>query len=312
MNKWLNHARALLVAVVLSAALPAMAAPPDKYLYLQMDGGGSRVWTPSNTRFDLSGDRTEVYFSAALNTMTAAVSPYWYIHLKARPGETLQPGQYLRAGCSRIQHGRAPGIHITENNPVCSGDKDNVSGWFVIRQIAFDEAGQVTSIEASFRQDAGPNSPVGPLSGVLRYNSQPLWLSLQPTDDFLWADLSARSSYGDSAMFSLSGNVDSSVYYVASVLRDRWVVTLSPPTGKRLSVGTYAIQQAPTSTLAGLYINRVSAGSAAPRCSSPSGQLQVIEIAHDADGTIKRLRAKFTYRCLNTPGELKGEIRYLL
>lgn len=266
--------------------------------------GTTRVFTPSDASFSASGDRH------AIDVEAVAPGAGWYLRFEAPEGQELAPGRYDHAGCRHpLRMGRSPGMEITDNNPACSFGlgMDTLWGWFVIRQIAYDSAGKVASLEALFTQRKG--SPTAPaLGGLIRYEARPLSLALHSDPGFVLGAIS-QVNHGDTSIFTMEGTVTDGIDYTASVRKDTWRILIAPPTGRPLRVGRYVTQAFAGTARAGLHVSR---GIGPPtRCPDPSGRLDIQELRTTPAGTIEGLRATFEYRCGGTRPALRGSIRYL-
>ncbi len=265
--------------------------------------GTTRVFTPGNATFAVAGD------GHAVDIEVADPGTSWYLRFEAPIGETLAPGRYANAGCrAPLRMGRAPGLEVTDNNPACSVGlgTDTLWGSFVIRQIAYDSAGKVASLEAKFVQRKG--SPTAPaLAGLLRYMARPMSLVLNSDPGFVWGAI-AQENHGDTSLFTLEGTKADGLEYIASVRKDIWRVLIVPPTGQQLNVGSYSTRAGADPRRAGLLILR---GLDQPaRCSEASGRLDIQKMRMNSLGVIQSLQATFTYRCEGARPALHGTIRF--
>lgn len=305
MNTSLNPAAKLLCAVAI-LLVGISQAPAQSVLSIHDEASGTtRVFTPSDSTFSISGD------GKAINLFVNDPGYSWFLRFEAPEGETLLPGNYDQAGCPfGLRMGRAPGMGITDNNPVCSDGlgMDTLWGSFAIRQIAYDTAGNVASLEALFTQRKG--SPTAPaLGGLIRYEARPLSLTLKSDPGFGWGAIS-QANHGDTSLFVLEGTTADGLDYSASVRKDTWRVAIEPPTGRQLQIRRYRTRGAADTGHAGLRIQR-GLGPIIPSCPDPSGQLDVQEMRVNAAGVILSLRATFAYRCDGTTPALRGMIRHL-
>ena len=290
-------------ALLLAASGPASA---QSILSIHDEAtGATRVFTPGDSRFSLSGD------GRGLNVAAEGPGGGWYLRFEAPEGQFLAPGRYDQAGCRfPLRMGRAPGLEVTDNNPACSYGlgADTLWGSFAIRQIAYDTAGKVTSLEALFTQRKGaPTAPA--LAGLVRYEARPLSLTLKSGAGFALGAI-AQENHGDSGIFALEGTVSDGIHYSASVRKDTWRILIDPPTGRQLQVGRYTTRAFAGASHAGLLIVR---GVGQPwRCAdAEEGVLDIQAIRVNPAGTILGLRASFEYRCGGTRPALRGRIRFL-
>jgi hypothetical protein len=275
--------------------------------------GQSVTLTGADAGFVIDGSGDGVNIDVFAQSLKAAAPGFvsgatWFMRFEAPPGETLRPGRYVKAGCPfALRTGRAPSMQVTEDNPVCRPDVDSIWGSFEIRQIAYDTAGKVTSIELTFKQHVGsPDAP--PLTGLLRLDAQPLSLALESDRRFAWGRISQRH-FGDTSLFTLTGTT-AGVDYTASVIKDHWAITIAPPEGQLLEAGkTYTTRNFATGPHAGLVVLR---GLGFQGCSDATGSLRVRGLNTDASGNVVGLHADFEYRCAGSTAALHGTIHHQL
>jgi len=296
---------AVLAAACLAAGIGTAAAQSILSLHDAATGETS-VYTPADSLFSLDGDGSALNFSASVNAFRAAA---WYLRMEAPEGERLAPGRYERAGCTfSLRTGRSPGLEVTDNNPVCrptSAPFDAVWGRFAIRQIAYDDAGRVTSLEAVFTQRVGsPTAP--PLAGLLRYNAAPLSLAVTSDPGFAWGPIDQRN-FGDTSLFSLKGDTTGGLQYQASVTKDLWSIAIQPPSGRTLRVGRYNTRSTADAGHAGFNVLR----GHGPQGCSGTGRLEILGMDTDPAGNVLNLHATFEYRCNGAQAALRGTIHHL-
>lgn len=266
--------------------------------------GVTRVFTPGDATFFASGD------GKAIDIDTAGPGAAWYLRFEAPEGEVLAPGRHDNAGCPfQLRFGRAPGLGVTDNNPVCSFGlgADTLWGSFVIRQVAYDPTGRVVSLEALFTQRKG-SATAPALGGLIRYEARPLSLTLKSDPGFAWGAV-AQENHGDTGLFMLQGTAADGLTYDASVQKDIWRLLIDPPIGRRLQAGRYPTRGVADAGHVGLLVLRGFHQNA--NCPDPKGRLDVQKIRTNAAGMIVGLRATFEYRCGGTRPALRGLIRYL-
>ncbi|MEP6634789.1 MAG: hypothetical protein ABJA62_11335 [Luteimonas sp.] len=303
MNRFIHTSARVVCAAVLLFATGAVSAQSVLSLTDHTTGETS-IYTEDNALFSVVGDGHAIDIGVGLNAKSSVA---WNLRFEAPAGETFHAGRYDEAGCPFVlRTGRAPGMQITDNNPLCrpSTGLNSIWGSFAIRQIAYDNAGHVTSLEILFAQRAG--SPQGPLlTGLLRYGSAPLSLRLDSDPGFALGDVAQRYD-GDSSFFSLAGTT-AGVEYTASVPRDRWTVKIVPPLGEALHPGVYNTLDLHGAKRAGLTVQR---GLMPLQCRSTGGKLTILDMDVAPSGEVLNLYATFEYRCGGVPA-LRGTIRYL-
>src|SRR5688572_13192508 len=217
--------------------------------------GQTVTLTGENAGFTIDGDSNAVNID--VNAQSLKLGPafvsgaHWFMRFEAPPGGTRQPGRYANAVCPfQLRTGRVPSMQVPADHPICRPDVDSIWGSFEIRQIAYDDAGKVASIELTFRQHAeSPDAP--PLTGLLRLDAEPLSLVLESDARFALGRVSQRH-FGDTGLFSLSGTT-AGLDYTASVIKDLWSISIVPPEGQVLQEGqSYTTRSFATGPHAGL------------------------------------------------------------
>jgi hypothetical protein len=265
-----------------------------------------QVYTHETGQFRVYGNGEQLNFNVRAN---AGVQPtfgstQWFVTLVAPPGERLRPGFYPDVGCPVTTFGRAAGLQVTYDNPKCEAD-DTIWGWVSIRQIEFDDAGNVTRLEAAYSQRVG--SPTAPAwSGLLRYDAAPMSFTVSAARNSPWGRV-RQENHGDTGLFRLTGDA-SQLYYEASVLKDHWSVVIAPRTGQALQAGSHATRAEPDAQHAALNIVR---GLDSPLyCPGSRGTVDIQDVAWGDAGEVTALRARFEYRCTPRSAPLRGEIRF--
>ena len=265
--------------------------------------GTTRVFTPVDTRFFISGD------GKAVRVLAEGPGDSWYLKFEAPEGQSLAPGPYADAGCGApLRLGRAPGLEVTDNNPACSsGRVDWLYSSFVIRQIEYNESGNVVSLEALFTQRKG-SATAPALGGFVRYQAKPLSLALKSDRGFEWGQIEQKS-HGDTTLFTLDGTATDGIAYTASGQKEIWRVMISPRTGRQLQTGRFKTRGFADTAHTGLMIRR---GQGYPfSCDNPSGVLDIRAIRYSSVGVVLNVQADFEYRCGGNKPALRGTIRYL-
>lgn len=299
-----SAARLLCVAALMLAAAGQAAAQSVLSLHDEA-AGTTQVFTPGDTRFFVSGD------GSAINVAAEHPGGGWYLRFEAPDGQTLAPGRYADAGCrSPLRMGRAPGLEVTDNNPACNFSQgvDSLYGSFVIRQINFNDAGNVVSLEALFTQRKG-SATAPALGGFVRYEAKAMSFAVKSDPGFAWGAID-QISYGDTNLFTLDGTATEGMDYTASGQKETWRLLITPRTGQQLQARRYKTRGAADTSHAGLIIRR-GLGGQPMACANPSGVLDIRTIRYSVFGVVLNLQADFVYRCGGTKPALRGTIRYL-
>ncbi|MGH8080898.1 MAG: hypothetical protein ACREP7_10000 [Lysobacter sp.] len=294
----------LLKCSALTLALAGLTAAPSAfadtlYSYASEPGdyigaGQSKLYTSADAKIEVVGN------AQALTMNVNAGNDRWSIDLAAPRGQSLQPGRYYFAERASFRTGRSPGIDIGGNGRGCN----RTWGSVYIQQIEFDAAGKVAALEASAMQRCErENAPL--LTGVLRYNAQPLSLSLN-SDVGDYVGQGVKKDYaGDTSTFLLQGS-DTYLVYMASGQRDSWTAILQPPTGQRLRPGTYPIARFADANNVGFDFSGNGRG-----CNRISGTVQIRAVEADpVSGLVTRLAADFEQHCEAGTTALRGSLHY--
>lgn len=296
----------LALAGSLITAVPASAAPvAESSLSWSIelpDGEGdplTGVLTGPGATFHSLRDSSIHRISVASDT------EWWTISLAAPYGEQLHPGHYPNAERAGFQSGRAPGLDVSHGSSGCN----QVYGRFSIHQVAFDAAGVITMLEASFVQRCSPGAPA--VSGSLTYRAFPLSYRWTLADD----EQSTPESHtyrGATSLFWAQTFWSDSIRFGASGDRFNDTVEFSPPRGERLTAGTTYRNAQPVGAQdpgrPGLSVERF-------RCRPTTGSFTIKELEYGPDGEPTALWATFTLQCTEYPSPedpnvLKGTIRF--
>lgn len=288
------------LALVIAGLAAAPCASADAlYSYTSEPGdyigaGQSKVYTSAEASIGVTGTAQSLVMS-----VNSGVDR-WRIDLAAPRGQSFQPGRYYFAERSSFRTGRSPGVDIDGNGRGCN----RTWGSVYIQQIEFNADGQIVALEATAQQRCErENAPL--LTGVLRYNVQPLRLSLKSdTGDYIGQGI-AKDYAGDTSTFLLQGS-DRYLIYRASGQRDDWTAILQAPTNQRLQPGTYPIARFADANHLGLDFGGNGRG-----CNRVSGTATIHEIQADpVSGLVSRLVADFEQHCETGTPALRGSIRY--
>ncbi|MCW0373255.1 MULTISPECIES: hypothetical protein [Xanthomonas] len=256
--------------------------------------GKKAVLTDANATFGVRGTKDRVELS-----ITSTAGEYWSITIRPPVGTGLAPGVYANAERSAFKTGRSPGLDVSSTGRGCN----RIWGKVSIRQVAFDAAGNVDQLEASFVQQCETNKAPA-LAGVVSYNAAPLYLKLNSGDgDYVGGGVD-KTYYNDTSVFALDGT-PSRLRYAASGLRDDWTATIAAPAGKTLVPGRYSISRFADSLNAGFDFYGNGRG-----CNATRGTLNVRKIEQDAQGNVVRFYADFEQFCDANSAPLRGSIHF--
>lgn len=232
------------------------------------------------------------------------LSHTWYTYVVPPRGEALRPGLYPDAGCRNPQFGRAIGIEVTEENPVCfDGQLNELRGWVALRQFELDEQGRLEKLEMLLTQRFGDNPGY---TVLVRHNATPMYFRLTNERGAPRSRV-IGDFHGDTSFFDLAGRPDDSISYAASVPQDHWLTLIAPPTGKSLKRGRYAVAAKADAWRAGLVLQRQFEDYF--DCSTLQGTLDIRDIKIDGAGVVKGVWAKYAIGCSRRP-TLGGELRF--
>ena len=286
-------------ALLLSASASPLLAQSTSYSYKSQPGdyigaGASHTYTPSNSSIIIQGNAADLQLFVTTSTED------WTIYLGAPAGELLHPGRYYNAERAPFRTGRAPGLDVSGDGRGCN----QVWGNFNINQIQTDASGNVTLLDATFVQQC-ESSTAPQLQGTVKYRARPLsYYFKSDSGDFIGQGQTKKYE-GATSLFGLRGT-NTGFSYSVSGLRDDWGVTIAPPTGKTLGVGTYNTTRSGDSTHAGLDVSGDGRG-----CNSSTGTLTISGITFDGSGNVIRLNASFAQYCGGSTSALHGTIRHL-
>jgi hypothetical protein len=241
----------------------------------------------------LNGDAGDVTMSVSSG------SDNWNVEIAAPRGRVLEPGQYGHAERAPFRTGLAPGLDVSGDGRGCN----QVWGSFDIFQIATDESGAVTLLDATFVQHC-ESAQAPPLSGTVLYASTPLSYSYHSDAGDYIGQGGHRSYYGDTSTFDLTGDTQS-VSFSVSGRRDTWTADLSAPTGQVLKRGDYDnAQRFADATHPGLDVYGDGRG-----CNETTGSFRVLHVVR-SDGSVVGFAARFEQHCEGAAPALSGVIHF--
>lgn len=274
--------------------------------------GETATFAAPGAAFRMTGDGSAVSVEVATQSpgRSTKIASAWNLRFEAPEGSRLQEGSYAQAGCTgAMRSGRAPGMQVSNNNPVCRPGQPGQDVWgaFAVRQARYDAGGQLVSLEILFSQRVGSASG-DLLTGLLRVDAAPLSLDLASDPGFPWGDLDA-GYHGDDSLLALEGDAMGMVF-TASVPRNRVVVLISPPVGQLFATGTYRTRPSASLARAGLLVRDAVDGHACTTIAT--GELSIRDASYAEDGRVTGLHATFAYRCREHGPALRGTIHYEL
>lgn len=300
--------RHLLTAAALLLAPCAIAGPPPPAVSDTPDTvfgfssahgewvgqGQTRGYTPRTATFKISGNRTEVF----ITVQGVEFWDTWTIDIAAPVGETLHSQRYAFAEVPPAT-GRAPGLNVYGDGRSCG----QLWGEVGLRQIGFDGSGNVVSIDASFTQRCGSAS-APPLSGVIRYRTPPLGLSLaSDLGDPLAHGLHQRYN-NDTSLIGLTAYSYEADFTIRGQ-HSNWLMDIGPPTGQRFHPGRYAVSRFADATHAKLDFHGNGVG-----CNTVTGILNVRQVEQDQNGYVSKISASFEQHCDGAKAALRGVLHY--
>jgi hypothetical protein len=252
-------------------------------------------YTPPGASITLRGS------AASVRVLVQSGTVRWEADLAAPQGDVLKPGVYRDAERAGFATGRAPGLDVFGDGRGCN----EVYGQFTVNQIATDDSGAVTLLDASFTQHC-ESASAPPLKGTVKFNAFPLSYHFA-SDAGDWIGQGATRTYTNStSVFGLTGAPNGFTYTVSG-LRDWWNVRFSDTTGAPLVVGTtYTTTRSGEAGHAMLDVDGDGRG-----CDSSTGTLTLTRLATDpATGAVTALAATFTQHCEDGTPALHGTIHY--
>jgi hypothetical protein len=138
------------------------AAFPLSYRFVSDAGdyigaGVTKGYTNATSVFGLQGTASGVAFSVS------GERDDWTVYLYPPAGQTLTVGTYTGAQRYPFNDAGRPGLSVSGNGRGCN----TLTGQFTIREIAFDAAGAVTALFATYEQHCEGGTPA--LRGTIRY-----------------------------------------------------------------------------------------------------------------------------------------------
>jgi len=289
-------ARCTAVALLLVAA-PATASSlvVNSAANEPIGQGVNRTWTSPTATFTAEGTTEAVTVEVTRDGET-----FW-LEFAAPHGKALEPGSYYSAERADVRTGKAPGLDVRSGNASCA----DVWGSFTVRQVAFDEFGAPTQLEATFSQRCGSN--VAPLlSGTLAFNTLPWYFTYNSAAGDPLGNGIVRTLYPSTSDLALHGTANG-LSYGASGLRDNVYMAISPPTGKTLAPGVFPLARSPGATAVGIYITNNTVG-----CNTVAGTINIRALTFGEDGHPTGLYANLTLYCNGASAPFKATLRHKL
>lgn len=293
--------RFLLACVLMLAAVPAFAQTVVSFSSQPGDwvgGGKTMAFSSANATLRFSGTRSAVHASISDNS-----GNYWNLDLVAPVGEELTTREYFYAERAPFVTGRSPGLEFTGAGRGCN----KIAGSFSIRQIKFDNMGNLTRLEAVALQSCDG----GPLLAIeARYRASYYMFGVDSAATHYVGYGRKMSYYNDTSTFGVSTPWSTPmVDYRASGMGDDWWVRIGVPAGAtRFTKGTFYTLRFASGTMGMLDVSSNGRG-----CNQASGVVNVLEVVYGVHG-IEKFYADFTHYCESTTRSgpaLKGRIRYV-
>ncbi|MGY0024726.1 hypothetical protein [Streptomyces sp. cg35] len=289
------------LTTALAAPASAAAAPVaiTKYSYTSqagdyIGGGASASFTPQNATVTAGGSAEYVRFRVSTDTT------WWDVELAAPTGEKLHPGVYRNAERAPFRTGRSPGLDVSGDGRGCN----EVYGQFSVNQIATDDSGAITLLDATYTQHC-ERADAPALKGTVKYRAYPLsYAYTSDADDYIGQG-AAQTHTGATSTFGLSGYGDG-VQYSVSGKREDWTALITPPDGEQLTAGTtYRTERSHGPGVAGLDVFGNGRG-----CNQSTGELTVTKLTRGDDGTVRAFAATYVQHCEGGTSALRGTIHY--
>lgn len=253
-----------------------------------------------STRFTVADSTITVTgTSAALHVAVTQGDVQWHVDVAPGVGDTLHPGTYSGAERYPFQTGRSPGL-------AAYGGGGHPCGWlsgsFVVDQIAFDSAGQVSLADVTLVQHCEDAAP----ALTVTVHDRALPLSFQATLPFRGA-VSKTYTNGTSLLSAQPkiGGPAGALHVRVSGLGDIWDLDIAPPTGASFAIGrTYhTTGGVPDATHAEL---RVVDGTG---CAANPGSLRVDRLTVQRS-VVVALALTFSARCYADQPTAVGTLHY--
>jgi hypothetical protein len=296
----LAAAAVIALAAVASAAAKADVAIAGRTLYRYtsepgdyIGNGQSNHYTPGDATISVSG--TAQYLTLSVFTATE----FWFVNIAAPQGQKLRPGAYYQAERAPFRTGRSPGLDVSGDGRGCN----EVWGSFAINQIATDQSGNVTMLDADFTQHCESQS-APKLQGTVLYQARRLsYAFVSDPGDYIGGGVT-KDYDNSTSIFTLSGNA-AAVQYGVSGERDNWTALIAAPLGQTLQPGSYPVARFADATHAGLDIFGDGRG-----CNQTTGTLTIDSIGLNGQGGAIRLGATFEQHCEGGAPALHGTIHH--
>ncbi|MEB3966679.1 hypothetical protein OKJ48_41590 [Streptomyces kunmingensis] len=290
------------LTTALAAPASAAGAAPvavTKYSYTSeagdyIGGGVSASFTPRNATVTAGGTAEYVRFRVSTDTT------WWDVELAAPTGEKLHPGVYRNAERASFRTGRSPGLDVSGDGRGCN----ELYGQFSVHQIATDDSGAITLLDASYTQHC-ESADAPALKGTVKYQAYPLSYAYTSDSGDYVGQGAAQTHTGSTSTFGLSDYGDG-VQYSVSGKREYWTALITPPDGEQFTAGTtYRTEGSHGPGVAGLDI--FGNGRS---CGQNEGELTVTKIERGDDGAVRAFAATYVQRCDGGTAAMRGTIHY--
>ncbi|WP_030024818.1 hypothetical protein [Streptomyces monomycini] len=308
LKRWRRSVGSAAVALCTAAALggalatPAEAAsgpaPVTSYTYTSVAGdyigqGHAGTYREPNAKITVAGD------AGYARVRVSTAEEWWDIDLAAPKGEKLRPGVYRDAERAAFRTGRSPGLDVGGNGRGCN----EVYGRFTVHQIATDEAGAITLLDASYTQNC-ESATAQPLKGTVKYRALPLSYAYK-SDAGDWVGQGKSVTHtGATSTFRLSNSYGGGVEFGVEGKREYWTAVLRPPLGERLTAGrTYQVTGAEGGATLEVYGNGRS-------CADARGEFTVDRLYFTDEGKVTGLFARYRQVCGGGTAGMSGTIHH--
>lgn len=288
--RWFAAALLLLAAPAFASTLTVNSAASEP-----IGQGVNRTWSSPTALFTANATAEWV------SVQVSKDGEFFSIEFAAPHGKQLEVGSYYSAERAGTRTGKAPGLDVLSGNGSCQ----DVWGSFTIRQIEFDENGNLAQLEGTFSQRCGSNAaPL--LSGTLAYNTAPFYFTYTSAAGDPIGKGIVRTLYPSTSTIALHGTANG-LSYGASGLRDNWYLAISPRFDTTLATGVFPIARVHSPTALGIFLSNNTV-----TCDEVTGSINIRALTFGEDGHPTGLNASLTVYCNGSAVPFKATIRHKL